>query len=121
MENAEIKRQNEIIKTRIDLEVTEIRERKDTTSVLMGKVLEDMTKASREMIEKCHLPRAEGVAGATTSDEARVLGDWSYYLRDGETYPSIRWRGGRRHPDVRTPRAGERYADQDEAFSRSKN
>ena len=78
VENAEIKRQNEIIKTRIDLEVKEIRERKDTTSVLMGKILEDMTKASREKIEKCRLPRAEGEAGATSLDEARVTGDWLY-------------------------------------------
>ena len=78
MENAEIKRQNEIMKTRIDLEVKEIRERKDTISVLMGKILEDMSKTSREKIEKYRMQRPEGEAGATTLEEARINGDWLY-------------------------------------------
>ena len=50
VENAEIKRQNEITKTRIDLKVKEIKDMKDTVSVLMGAILEDMTKASRDKI-----------------------------------------------------------------------
>ena len=54
-ENAEIKRQNEITKTRIDLQVKENKDRKDTISVLMGAILEDLTKTSRDKIEKYRL------------------------------------------------------------------
>ena len=75
---AEIKRQNEIVKTRIDFEVKELRERRDTVSVLMGKILEDMSKTSREKIEKYRMERPEGEAGATTLEEACIMGDWLY-------------------------------------------
>ena len=78
--NFEIKRQNEIVKTRIDLEVKEIRERRDTVSVLMGKILEDMSKTSREKIEKYRMERPEEEAGATTLEEARIMEDWLYIL-----------------------------------------
>ena len=71
-QNAEIKRQNEITKTRIDLQVKEIKEMRDTVSVLMGAILEDITKNSRDRIEKYRLERGEGEEGATTLDEARV-------------------------------------------------
>ncbi len=77
-QNAEIKRQNEITKTRIDLQVKEIKEMRDTVSVLMGAILEDITKNSRDRIEKYRLERGEGEEGATTLDEARVMGDWLY-------------------------------------------
>ena len=78
IENAEIKRQNEITKTRIDLKVKEIKDMKDTVSVLMGAILEDMTKASRDKIEKYHFERGEDEEGASTLEEARVSGDWLY-------------------------------------------
>ena len=64
------------MKTRIDLEVKEIRERRDTVSVL--KILEDMSKTSREKIEKYCMERPEGEAGATTLEEVRIMGDWLY-------------------------------------------
>ena len=52
MENSRRKALNEVTKTRIDLEVKDFKERKDTILKIMGEVLEDMTKASRERIEK---------------------------------------------------------------------
>ena len=42
---------NEVTKARIDVEVKDFKERKDTIMKIMGGVLEDMT-ASRERIEK---------------------------------------------------------------------
>ena len=51
-ENARRKALNEVSKTRIDLEVKDLKERGDTVNKIMGKILEDMTKASREKIEK---------------------------------------------------------------------
>lgn len=78
-ENARIKRLNEMTKTRLDLAVKEQRERKDTIGKIMGAVLEDMTKSSRERIEKYRreleheddeLPR--------TLEEARERGDWLF-------------------------------------------
>ena len=50
-ENARRKAQNEITKTRIDLETKVLQERKDKISMLMGDVLEDLTKASLDKIE----------------------------------------------------------------------
>ena len=51
-ENARRKALNEVAKTRIDLEVKDIKERGDTVNKIMGEVLEDMTKTSRDRIEK---------------------------------------------------------------------
>ena len=51
-ENARIKRLNEMTKTRLDLAVKDQRERKDTIGKIMGVVLEDMAKSSRDRIEK---------------------------------------------------------------------
>ena len=43
---------NEVSKTRIDLEVKDLKERKDTINKIMGEILKDMTRASRDKIEK---------------------------------------------------------------------
>ena len=51
-ENARRKALNEVAKTRIDLEVKDIKERGDTVNTIMGEILEDMTKTSRDRIEK---------------------------------------------------------------------
>ena len=62
-ENARRKALNEVSKTRIDLEVKDLKERGDTVNKIMGKILEDMTKASREKIEKYHKEPPEPVEG----------------------------------------------------------
>ena len=52
---------NEVAKTRIDLEVKDLKERGDTISRLMGEILEDMTKSLRETRSRstCYpLPRS---------------------------------------------------------------
>ena len=73
---------NEVTKTRIDLEVKDFKERKDTIILkIMGEVLEEMTKASRERIEKYVKELAEGenpAIMATTLDRAREIGDWLF-------------------------------------------
>ena len=84
-ENARRKALNEISKTRIDLEVKDLKERGDTVNKIMGKILEDMTKASREKIEKYHKEPPEPVEGEEEEDEgpltleeAREVGDWLF-------------------------------------------
>ena len=44
---------NEVAKTRIDLEVKDSKERRDTINKVMGEILEDMTKTSRDKMGKC--------------------------------------------------------------------
>ena len=86
LENARRKAQNEITKTRIDLETKALQERLDTIGKLMGDVLEDLTKASLDKIEKYVKPVAEEPEGApapeprpvTTLEEARQRGDWLF-------------------------------------------
>ena len=51
-ENARRKALNEVAKTRIDLEVKDIKERGDTVNKIMGEISEEMTKTSRDRIEK---------------------------------------------------------------------
>ena len=81
-ENARRKDLNEVAKTKIDLEVKDIKERADTVSKIMGEVLEDMTKSSRERIEKYRRePMDEEDEDATTLDEARERGDWLFIFR----------------------------------------
>ena len=81
-ENARRKALNEVAKTRIDLEVKDIKERGDTVNKIMGEVLEDMTKTSRDRIEKYAkepLDDEELDALEThTLDEARERGDWLF-------------------------------------------
>ncbi len=78
-ENARIKRLNEMTKTRLDLAVKDQRERKDTIGKIMGAVLEDMTKSSRERIEKFRRElEDEGDEGTRTLEEARERGDWLF-------------------------------------------
>ena len=90
-ENARRKAQNEITKTRIDLETKVLQERQDTISKLMGDVLEDLTKASLDKIEKYVKPAvvapvvavAEGEAAPApepvrTLEMARERGDWLF-------------------------------------------
>ena len=81
LENSRRKALNEVTKTRIDLEVKDFKERKDTILKIMGEVLEDMTKASRERIEKYIKELAEGenpAIMANTFDRAREIGDWLF-------------------------------------------
>ena len=90
LENARRKAQNEITKTRIDLETKALQERLDTIGKLMGDVLEDLTKASLDKIEKYVKPEAEEPEGAPegapvpaprpvrTLEEARQRGDWLF-------------------------------------------
>ena len=76
-ENARIKRLNEMTKTRLDLAIKDQRERKDTIGKIMGAVLEDMTKSSRERIEKFRRElEDEDDEGTRTLEEARERGDW---------------------------------------------
>ena len=91
-ENARRKAQNEITKTRIDLETKVLQERQDTIGKLMGDVLEDLTKASLDKIEKYVKPEVAGPAAAVaegglapeppeqvrTLEEARQRGDWLF-------------------------------------------
>ena len=51
-ENARRKALNEVAKTRIALEVKDLKGRKDTINKIMGEILEDMTKASRDKISR---------------------------------------------------------------------
>ena len=93
LENARRKAQNEITKTRIDLETKVLQERQDTIGKLMGDVLADLTKASLDKIEKYVKPAVEEPAQAVaegvpapvpapepirTLEEARQRGDWLF-------------------------------------------
>ena len=82
-ENARRKAQNEVAKTRIDLEVKDLKERGDTISKLMGEILEDMTKSSRDKVEKYMLPLNEVVEVDDTKNvkEARENGDWLFIFK----------------------------------------
>ena len=78
-ENARRKALNEVAKTKIDLEVKDLKEKADTVSKIMGEVLEDMTKTSRDRIEKYRRePADEDDEDVTTLDEARERGDWLF-------------------------------------------
>ena len=70
-ENAGVsKAQNEITKTRIDMETKVLQERQDTISKLLGDVLEDLTKASLDKIEKCIKPAVVAPVAAVTEGGA---------------------------------------------------
>ena len=83
-ENARHKALNEVAKTRIDLEVKDLKERKDT----INKILEDMTKASRDKIEKYNVPveRMEDEEETQTLEEARERGESCSFSRQPERY-----------------------------------
>ena len=65
-------------KTRIDLEVKELKERKDTIGKIMNEILEDMTRTSRERIEKYVKEDVVDEEDPTTLDEAREQFDWLF-------------------------------------------
>ena len=71
---------NEVAKTRIDLEVKDLKERRDTINKIMGEILEDMTKTSRDKIEKYmkSIETAEEEEETQTLEEARERGDWLF-------------------------------------------
>ena len=77
-ENGRRKALNEVAKTRIDLEVKDLKERSDTISKIMGAVLEDMAKSSRDKVEKYQLPlrEIEEADDTVSVREARENGDW---------------------------------------------
>ena len=79
-ENARRKALNEVAKTRIDLEVKDLKERGDTINKIMGQILEDMTKASRERIEKYQVnpDNVENDEESQNLEEARERGDWLF-------------------------------------------
>ena len=77
-ENARRKALNEVAKTRIDLEVKELKERKDTIGKIMNEILEDMTRTSRERIEKYVKEDVAEEEDPTTLDEAREQFDWLF-------------------------------------------
>ena len=85
---------NEVSKTRIDLEVKDLKERKDTINKIMGEILKDMTKASRDKIEKYSVPveDMEDEDETQTLEEARERGDWLFILeaaRETHLMPGI--------------------------------
>ena len=82
-ENARRKALNEVSKTRIDLEVKDLKERKDTINKIMGEILEDMTRSSREKIEKYTAPLegAEEDENTLNLEEARIRGDWLFIFQ----------------------------------------
>ena len=89
-ENARRKAQNDITKTRIDLETKVLQERQDTISKLMGDILENLTKASLDKIEKYVKP---------ASAPEPVRGDWPFIFeaaraRGGFTFREEKARGG---------------------------
>ena len=93
-ENARRKALNEVAKTRIDLEVKDLKERKDTINKIMGEILEDMTKASRDKIEKYSVPAEdmEDEEETQTLEEARERGDWLFIFeaaRETHLMPGI--------------------------------
>ena len=77
-ENARRKALNEVAKTRINLEVKDLKERSGTISKIMGAVLEDMTRSSRDKVEKYQLPLSEieGAEDTFSVRGARENGDW---------------------------------------------
>ena len=79
-ENARRKALNEVAKTRIDLEVKDLKERGDTINKIMGQILEDMTKASNERIEKYQVnpDDVENDEESQNLEEARERGDWLF-------------------------------------------
>ena len=78
--NAQRNAQNEVTKTRIDLEVKDLKERKDVIGKKMGEVLEDMSKGSRDRVKYVKVldPDGDNEGSATTLDEAREIGDWLF-------------------------------------------
>ena len=85
---------NEVSKTRIDLEVKDLKERKDTINKIMGEILEDMTKASRDKIERYSVPEEdmEDEGETQTLKEARERGDWLFIFeaaRETHLMPGI--------------------------------
>ena len=79
-ENARRKALNEVAKTRIDLEVKDLKERGDTVNKIMGQILEDMTKTSRERIEKYQKSpdEVENEEETQNLEEAMERGDWLF-------------------------------------------
>ena len=79
-ENARRKALNEVAKTRIDLEVKDLKERGDTINKIMGQILEDMTKTSRERIEKYEKnpDEVENEEETQNLEEARERGAWLF-------------------------------------------
>ena len=69
---------NGVANTRIDIEVKDLKERRDTMNKIMGEILEDMTRASREKIEKYTAPigGAEEEENTMNLEEAWENGDW---------------------------------------------
>ena len=82
-ENARRKALNEVAKTRIDLEVKDLKERSDKISKIMGAVLEDMTKSSRDKVEKYQISPTEIEEAEATANvrEARENGDWLFIFK----------------------------------------
>ena len=73
---------NEVSKTRIGLEVKDLKERGDTVNKIMGKILEDMTTRPQEKYHKEPPEPVEGEEeddeGPLTLEEAREVGDWLF-------------------------------------------
>ena len=80
-ENPRRKALNEVAKTKIDLEVKAFKERGDTKSKIMGEVMEDMTRASRDRIEKFIMQEAEDEDEPRTLEDAREQGDWLFVFQ----------------------------------------
>ena len=67
-----------------------MKERKDTINKIMGEILEDMTKASRDKIEKYSVLHDE--EETQTLEEARERGDWLFIFeaaRETHLMPGI--------------------------------
>ena len=62
------------------MEVKDLKERGDTINKIMGQILEDMTKASRERIEKYQVnpDNVENDEEPQNLEEARERGDWLF-------------------------------------------
>ena len=62
------------------MEVKDLKERGDTINKIMGQILEDMTKASRERIEKYQVnpDNVENDEESQNLEEARERGDWLF-------------------------------------------
>ena len=66
-ENARRKAQNDITKTRIDMETKVLQERQDTIDKLMGDILADLSKASLDKVEKYVKPVEEAPVVASAA------------------------------------------------------
>ena len=71
-----------------------MKERKDTINKIMGEILEDMTKASRDKIERYSVPEEdmEDEDETQTLEEARERGDWLFIFeaaRETHLMPGI--------------------------------